>query len=155
MKAMFARHGIPEEVRSGNGPRYALRYSHSLQKTMTFCIQRAVRDTLNQMEKPSEWYVQTVKKLLTKSEDPYQRLLSYRSAPLSNGYSPAELLMGRQLRSLVSTTPATLLPKRVPYREVQVKEQVQREKTKERFDKHHRAKELPPLSISRRKSLAS
>ena len=81
--------------------------------------------------------VQTVKKLLTKSKDPYQGLLSYHSAPLSNGYSLAELLMGRQLRSLIPTTPATLLPKRVLYREVQVKEQVQREKTKERFDKHH------------------
>ena len=78
----------------------------------------------------AERMAQTVKKLLTKSEDPYQGLLSYCSAPLSNGYSPAELLMGRQLRSLVPTTPATLLPKQVPYREVQVKEKVQRERQK-------------------------
>ncbi len=58
--------------------------------------------------------VQTMKKLLTKSDDPYQGLLSYRSAPLSNGYSPAELLMGRQLRGFVPTTPATLLPNMSP-----------------------------------------
>ena len=94
----------------------------------------------------AERMVQTMKKLLTKSDDPYQGLLSYRSAPLSNGYSPAELLMGRQLRSFVPTTLATLLPKRVPYRDIQVNEQVQRQKTKETFDKHQRAKELPSLS---------
>ena len=86
-----------------------------------------------------------MKKLLTKSDDPYQGLLSYRSAPLSNGYSPAELLMGRQRRGFVPTTSATLLPKHVPYRDIRVKEQLQRQTTKERFDKQHRAKELPPL----------
>ena len=54
MKAMFARHGIPEEVRSDSGPQYASEIF--AQFVMTFCIQQAVRDTLNRMEKPSEWY---------------------------------------------------------------------------------------------------
>ena len=96
----------------------------------------------------AERMVQTVKKILTKSEDCYRvpGIVVLSFSPLSNGYSPAELLIGRQLVSLVPTTPATLLPKRVRYRDVQIKEQVQREKTKERFDKHYRVKELPPLS---------
>ena len=43
--------------------------------------------------------MKTIKGLLKKSEDQYETLLAYRSTPLSNGYSPAELLMGRKLRT--------------------------------------------------------
>ena len=39
----------------------------------------------------------TVKDLLNKSKDPYLAILTYRSTPLQNGYSPAEFLMGRKL----------------------------------------------------------
>ena len=42
----------------------------------------------------SERAVKTIKGLLKKSEDQYETLLEYWSTPLSNGYSPAELLMG-------------------------------------------------------------
>ena len=145
MKAMFARHGIPDEVRSDNGPQYASDIFAKFAKKYDF-VHTTSSPRYPQSNGEAERMVQTMKKLLMKSDDPYQGLLSYRSAPLSNGYSPAELLMGRQLRSFVPTTLATLLPKRVPYRDIQVKEQVQRQKTKERFDKHHRVKELPPLS---------
>ncbi len=90
------------------------RYSHSLQTTIDF-LHTTSSPQYPQSNGEAERMVQTMNKLLTKSEDPYQGLLSYRSAPLSNGYSPAYLLMDRQLRNLVPTTPATLLPKRVPY----------------------------------------
>ena len=40
--------------------------------------------------------MKTIKGLLKKSEDQYETLLEYRSTPLSNGYSPAELLMGAE-----------------------------------------------------------
>ena len=45
--------------------------------------------------------VRTVKGLLKKAEDPYLALLSYRATPLEIGYSPAELLMSRKLRTTV------------------------------------------------------
>ncbi|KAK7933488.1 hypothetical protein WMY93_004384 [Mugilogobius chulae] len=79
LKGFFARHGIPHCVVSDNGPQY---------------------DSANgQAEKG----VQIVKRLLKKAKDgegdPYLALLSYRAAPLECGASPAELLMGRKLRT--------------------------------------------------------
>ena len=50
----------------------------------------------------AERAVQTVKRLLKKSDDPYLALLAYRTSPLKSGYGPAEVLMGRWWRSAVS-----------------------------------------------------
>ena len=55
--------------------------------------------------------VQTVKHLLTKSDEPQAALLAYRSTPLENGYSPAEILMGRKLRTTLPVVPDKLIPK--------------------------------------------
>ena len=48
--------------------------------------------------------------LLKKSTDPYLALLCYRSTPLQNGFSSAELLMGRKLRIRLPTLPSNLDP---------------------------------------------
>jgi transposase InsO family protein len=49
--------------------------------------------------------IQTIKMMLKKSDDPYIPLLSYRATPLANGHSPAELLMGRKLQTLLPIAP--------------------------------------------------
>lgn len=58
----------------------------------------------------AERTVQTTKNLLKKVADPYRALPAYRSTPLSNGFSPAQLLMGRHLHTTVSAFPAMLEP---------------------------------------------
>ena len=45
-----------------------------------------------------ELAVQTLKAILNKMNDEYLGLLSYRNTPLKNGYSPAQLNMGRRLK---------------------------------------------------------
>ena len=48
---------------------------------------------------------------MKKEKDKHQALLAYRSTPLQNGYSPAELLMGRKLRTIVPVFHTQLQPK--------------------------------------------
>ncbi|XP_064615801.1 uncharacterized protein K02A2.6-like [Liolophura sinensis] len=58
----------------------------------------------------AERAVEAVKGLLNKADDPYLAMLSYRSNPLQNGFTPSELLMGRKLRTKVPVLPSTLVP---------------------------------------------
>lgn len=59
----------------------------------------------------AERAVLTAKKLLKGSTDPYLSLLSYRTTPLPLcGLSPAELLMGRKLRSNLPQTTESFVP---------------------------------------------
>ena len=55
--------------------------------------------------------VRTIKDLLNKSGDPYLAVLTYRCIPLENSYSPAELLMGRKLRTTIPNTLQTMKPR--------------------------------------------
>ncbi|UYV70268.1 hypothetical protein LAZ67_7002334 [Cordylochernes scorpioides] len=55
--------------------------------------------------------VKIAKLILKKNQDPSLGLLEYRSTPLENGYSPAELLMGRKLRTTLPIAPENLNPK--------------------------------------------
>ena len=109
LKSLFARHGIPETVRSDNGPQYSSREFAEFAKTFQF------KHATSSPRYPAsngqaERTVQTVKNLLKKAEDPFIALLSYRSTPLPcGGRSPAELLMGRYIHSTLPQTTNSLI----------------------------------------------
>ena len=57
----------------------------------------------------AERAVRTIKRLLQKLTDPYLALLAYRSTPLPwCGFSPAQLLMGRNMWSTIPQAPNAL-----------------------------------------------
>ncbi|KAK7939091.1 hypothetical protein WMY93_002417 [Mugilogobius chulae] len=101
-KAIFARHGIPVTLISDNGPQF------SSQEFKDFAENYGFEHTTSSPLYPqsnglAEKAVQIVKRLFKKAtetcSDPYLALLNYRTSPLENGKSPAELLMNRELRT--------------------------------------------------------
>jgi hypothetical protein len=145
MKSIFARHGIPEIVISDNGPQYSSKEFKEFAREYRFAHQTS-SPHFPQSNGEAERAIQTVKKLLKNNQDPYLALLTYRSTPLKNGFSPSELLMSRRLRTHLPAIRKQFMP-RVPDREtVREAENYSKEKMKINFDQRHRARELLPLS---------
>ena len=86
-----------------------------------------------------------MKALLKKGDEPYLALLAYRSTPLSNGYSPAELLMNRKLRTNVPSSRQARKPQVPDMKLVVEREEEQRQKQKANFDRRHMARDLSPV----------
>ena len=81
-KAIFARHGIHEEVRSDSGPQYASAEFTHFAKEWGFKHTTA-SPGFPQSNGEAERVVETTKSLLQKEKDPFEGLLAYRSTPLA------------------------------------------------------------------------
>ena len=78
------------------------------QFTQDWCFDHV---TSSQSNGQSEKSVKTLKEMLEKSDDPYKALLSYRNTPLDGvNLSPAQMLMGRRLRTFIPVTEEMLKP---------------------------------------------
>ncbi|UYV68016.1 K02A2.6-like [Cordylochernes scorpioides] len=82
-KSIFARHGIPEEVRSDNGPQFGLEFKKFAKEYGFHHITSSLR--FPQSNGFIESMVKNIKIQLKKERDPYLSLLGYRTAPLENG----------------------------------------------------------------------
>ena len=109
-KSIFARHGIPQEVVSDNGPQYSSLEFLQFVDSYGFKYTTSSPKFPNQMVRQKGLSVQTVMCLLKKANDPYMALLTYHATLLANKYSPAELLMSRRLRTDLPATNAYLMP---------------------------------------------
>ena len=137
VRSIFSRFGIPEEVRSDGGPPFNSKEFRKFSEEYGFYHNKS-SPYYSQSNGEVERAVQTVKNILKRAHveksDPYLALLAYRSAPLACGYSPAQLLMGRQVRTTVPSLPEVLMPKWPPLGEVNKFERFYRKKIKANFD---------------------
>lgn len=143
MKSVFSRHGIPEIVRSDNGPQYSSREFKEFSESYTF---RHVTSSPHfpQSNGITKRMVKTTKRLLRRSDDPYLALLNYRSTPIPwCGLSPAELLMGRHLRATLPLNEKKLVPDWSYIAGFRQCDQAFKKKQKKTYDKRHRVAELP------------
>ena len=98
-----------------------------------------------QVNGEAERAVQTAEKILAQ-RDPYLALLSYRSTPIAaTGHSPAQLIMGRQIRSTLPSSSHVLQPKwpdldKVKHQDAETKASYQLY-----HDRHNSPQELSPL----------
>ena len=137
IKKIFARHGIPKELYTDNGPEYTAQSFKLFAEEWDF---RHVTSSphFSQSNGFVERAIQTVKKSLKKAhdgnEDPYLTLLILNTTPGSDGASPAMRLFNHQPRTtLPSLNPSHVLtsPKTVA------------KGIKERYNQH--AKNLPDI----------
>ena len=143
LKSIFARHGVPEELVTDNMPFSSAEFREFVSDwdiTLT-----TSSPMFPQSNGQAERAVQTVKRLLSKAQmsgqDPYIALLQYRLSPVAGTpYSPAQMLMGRQLRDKLPVPVKVLQPAIVKARPLLVERQLTH---KFYYDKD--AKPLAPL----------
>ena len=142
MKGLFARHGIPKKVVSDNGPQYSSVEFSQFASDWGF---QHITSSPNypQSNGLAEKSVQTAKRLMSKAvrdrKDPYLSLLEYRNTPLAeNGKSPAQMLMSRQLRSILPCTNSVLMPKVVEPQDVRLCKQMSQQRQKRYYDRGSR-----------------
>ena len=113
LKAIFARHGVPDTFMSDNMP-FASRNMIQFAKEWEFQLVTS-SPTYPRSNGLSERFVQTVKSLFKKAaeeqRDPYKALLDFRNTPIAGlNSSPAQLLMSRRLKSNLPTHSNLLQP---------------------------------------------
>ena len=145
LKSLFSRYGLPGILRSDNGPQY------NSDEFAMYMKEHGIRHVTSSPYYPqsngqAERTVQTVKRLFKRSADPYQALLSYRATPLPwCNLSPAELLMGRRLRTMVPQTDKALIPKWTFLPEFKRLNREFKDRKKRDFDQAYKVQELPPI----------
>lgn len=115
LKSIFARNGIPFEVISDNWTQYTSQEFREFERKWNF--QHITSSPHHQQTNGlAERTVQTAKRLLEKAKTdgtgPYLGLLEYRNTP-TDTVSRAQLLMSRELRSILPITKKQLRPETI------------------------------------------
>jgi hypothetical protein len=116
LKKTFSVHGIPSIVISDNGPQFSSEEFKCFAKTYDF-NHITSSPGYPQSNGQAERSVQTVKNLLKKcnenKEDIFLALLELNNTPVEGKYSPAQLLMSRNLRSVLPISTKALKPRAI------------------------------------------
>lgn len=146
VKSCFAQHGIPDVVRTDNGPRFSSNEIAKFAQMYGFCHETS-SPRYPQSNGEAERMVRTVKSLLEKSDDPYLALLSYRDTPGPSGFSPAQLLMGCKLQTRLLSLPERLSPHTPSHLEFKDKDVAYKAQQAKAFNSRHSASTLPLLTV--------
>ena len=144
MKNMFARWGVPEEIVSYNGTQFTSAAFQSFAEKYNF-VCSFTSPHFPQANGQAESAVKIAKRMLEQPV-PFLGLMAYRSTPISaTGVSPAQLMMGRQMRTNLPVLQKKLRPQ-WPNRQA-VKKAHEKAKSKYRFyfDRKHQVHSLSDL----------
>jgi len=136
MKRNFARHGIPDECITDNGPQFDSHEYSSFAREYGFTMIKS-SPYYSRANGKAKSAVTIAKNILKKSchEDPHLALLAYRNTPQQGySYSPAQWLMSRRLNDIIPTAPSQLVPQAVSPSLVQQNIADRRRKAKAQYD---------------------
>ena len=149
MKRIFATHGIPRETISDNGRQFVS------EEFKSFALSYGFQHTTSSPRHPqcnglAEKTVGIVKNMLKKCKDSkqdiYLALLEYRNTPLDRLGSPSQLLMSRELRSILPVRTKQLQPHVIKQTAVKSKLIGKQSRQKKFYDAS--AKPLKPLKTN-------
>lgn len=139
----FSRYGLCSKVRSDNGPQFQTKFKKFL---LSHNISHVTSSPhYSQSNGEAESFVKIAKNLLKKNDNMEIAMLAYRTTPMSCGYSPAELFMGRKLRTNLPTLERNLMPSAPNHQVVQNQQACDKEKQAAHYNRRHRTVILPSL----------
>ena len=140
---LFATFGYPDEIISDNSPFKSEEFSN-------YCKSKDIYHDTSSPHNPqangqAESAVKVAKRILAQN-DHVTALQVYRATPIkSTGYSPAELMLGRKIRTTLPCIASNFEPTTPDHELVKENDSKIKAQAKRNFDKHHGARELPEL----------
>lgn len=144
LKNICARWGCPNELVTDNGPQFSGRTF--MQFVKDYDIKHITTSPhYPQANGEAERAVQTAKHILRQT-DPFLALMIYRSTPIqATGVSPAQLMLGRQIRTTIPTLETKLQPAWPNLQLVRQADERTKENYKRAYNCRYGAKPLPEL----------
>ncbi|XP_033739240.1 uncharacterized protein K02A2.6-like [Pecten maximus] len=146
MKNIFAHWGIPEELVSDNGTQFAS------DEFADFARDYEFRQVFSSPHYPqgngeAESAVKIAKRILAQ-DDVFAALMVYRATPNgSTGYSPSQLIMGRQIRTKLPVTEKKLLPEWPKPKDVRARDTQYKKRYAFYYNRRNGVRELPQLDV--------
>jgi hypothetical protein len=144
LKSVFARFGIPETLVSDNGPQYVCQ---EMKDFANECDFRHITSSphLPQSNGAAESSIQIAKRILRQG-NPFDALLIYRATPIAaTGASPAQLLMGRNIRTTLPVLNKHLDPAWPDLDKVRENDKKMKAEYKFHYDRRHGVRNLSNL----------
>lgn len=144
LKLIFLTFGIPEVIVSDRGLQFTSLLFRQFSEDFGF-VHVLSDPYYPQGNGCAERAVQVAKRLL-KQSDPHAAFMAYRTTPLdTTGFSPAQLLMGRNIRTKLPLLPEKLKPEWPNFTEVEQNDVSAKIRSANDFNRRNGARKLPEI----------
>jgi len=145
LEKIFAWFGIPEVLRTDNGPCYKSESFSAFMESWGV-VHKTSRPRYPESNGMAERSVKTVKDFLRKESSLEDVLLTYRATPLVSGFSPAQLMFGRRIRFKFGLH----VDQKTDYPSFERLNESAKAFSKKKWDSKHRPLQLPELMVGSR-----